>query len=248
VEILQLSALMSLLLCEYPATEFLSIVNSTTAPSLSASLAKNDSTVNPQLNFLAHEPTTSLHITQLTCHSGGLESSLHSLGADPTENTASNSHSIVVMGDCLAIARISLTCTPAVAKQRMFLLAIVAHKRYYILQYGEMTSNFGQGNETLELVKAETSWKPESLSNFQQRPHAMKLVCNKTPSRIFDFVCYEFNKLHESQTELQCTEVVLEKNEGSVTWPTYTSTALQEYSGCSMTIWSRNSVKPEYER
>jgi hypothetical protein len=37
-----------------------------------------------------------------------------------------NSFSIVVMGDCLATARISLTCLPAATKQRMFLLAIVA--------------------------------------------------------------------------------------------------------------------------
>jgi hypothetical protein len=42
---------------------------------------------------------------------------------------------IVVMGGCLAIARISLTCLPAATKQRMFLLAIVAKQRYYMLQY-----------------------------------------------------------------------------------------------------------------
>jgi hypothetical protein len=38
----------------------------------------------------------------------GLGSSLHSLGADPIENTASNSFSVVT-GGCLTIARISLT-------------------------------------------------------------------------------------------------------------------------------------------
>jgi hypothetical protein len=48
-----------------------------------------------------------------------LESSLYSLGADTTENTASNNPLIVVMGGCLAIARILLTCLPAVTKQRM---------------------------------------------------------------------------------------------------------------------------------
>jgi hypothetical protein len=42
-------------------------------------------------------------------HSADLGSSLYSLGADPTENTASNSSSFVV-GGCLAITRISLTC------------------------------------------------------------------------------------------------------------------------------------------
>jgi hypothetical protein len=53
------------------------------------------------------------------------ESSLYCLGADPTENTASNSFSIVMYG-CLAIAWISLTCLLAATKQRMFFLAIVA--------------------------------------------------------------------------------------------------------------------------
>jgi hypothetical protein len=41
-------------------------------------------------------------------HSADLGSSLYSLGADPTENTASNNFSIV-MGSCLAIARISFS-------------------------------------------------------------------------------------------------------------------------------------------
>jgi hypothetical protein len=40
-------------------------------------------------------------------NSADLGSSLHSLGADPTEITASNNFSIVVMVGCLAIARIS---------------------------------------------------------------------------------------------------------------------------------------------
>jgi hypothetical protein len=57
--------------------------------------------------------------------SAGLGSSLYSLGADLTENTASNSFYIIVMGGCLAIDRVLLTCFPAVTKQRMFLLAIV---------------------------------------------------------------------------------------------------------------------------
>jgi hypothetical protein len=58
--------------------------------------------------------------------SAGLGFSLYSLGADPTENTASDSFSIVVMGGCLAIARILLLSLPAVTKQHMFLLAIIA--------------------------------------------------------------------------------------------------------------------------
>jgi hypothetical protein len=37
----------------------------------------------------------------------GLGSSLYNLGADPKGNTASNSASVVVMGSCRAIARIS---------------------------------------------------------------------------------------------------------------------------------------------
>jgi hypothetical protein len=67
---------------------------------------------------------TSLHSTELP--SVGLGFSLHSLGADPTENTASKISSMFVMDGCLAIARISLTCLLAVTKQRMFLFAIVA--------------------------------------------------------------------------------------------------------------------------
>jgi hypothetical protein len=68
-------------------------------------------------------------------HSAGLGSSLYSLGADPTENTDLNSPSIVVMDGCPAIARISLTCSRAVIKQRLFLLAIAEQQRYYMLQY-----------------------------------------------------------------------------------------------------------------
>jgi hypothetical protein len=59
-------------------------------------------------------------------HSASLGSSLYSLGAEPTENTSTNSFSVVVMGSCLAIARISPTCLPAATKQRMLLLVIVA--------------------------------------------------------------------------------------------------------------------------
>jgi hypothetical protein len=50
-------------------------------------------------------------------HSACLASSLCSLGADPPENTTSNSFSIVVTGGCLAIARILLTCSPDATKQ-----------------------------------------------------------------------------------------------------------------------------------
>jgi hypothetical protein len=46
--------------------------------------------------------------------------------ADPTENTALNNPSIVVMGGYLAIAWILLMCLPAVRKQCMFLVTIVA--------------------------------------------------------------------------------------------------------------------------
>jgi hypothetical protein len=43
----------------------------------------------------------------------------YSLGADPTENITFNNSSFVVMGGYLAIARILLTCLPAVTKQRL---------------------------------------------------------------------------------------------------------------------------------
>jgi hypothetical protein len=88
----------------------------------SDSFAELLSTANPQLNSLTHQPTTSLHFTSLHCtalhftslhstelHSAGLRSSLYNLGADPRENNVSNSPSSVVMGSCLAIARISFT-------------------------------------------------------------------------------------------------------------------------------------------
>jgi hypothetical protein len=61
--------------------------------------------------------------------SAGLGSSLYSLGADSTENTTSNSPTIVAMG-ALPSDRLDIvsagTCLPTVTKQRMFLLAIVA--------------------------------------------------------------------------------------------------------------------------
>jgi precorrin-6B methylase 2 len=55
-----------------------------------------------------------------------------------TENTASNSPTIVVIGGYPAIARILLTCLPTVTKQRIFLFAIVAEQRYYTLQHISM--------------------------------------------------------------------------------------------------------------
>jgi hypothetical protein len=51
---------------------------------------------------------------------------LYNLRVNPTENTASISFSIVVMGGCLAIAHISLMCLLAATKQRMFLLTVIA--------------------------------------------------------------------------------------------------------------------------
>jgi hypothetical protein len=63
---------------------------------------------------------------QLNCTQPAWGSSPYSLGVDPTENTASITCSTVVMGGCLATAKILLTCLPAVTKQRMFLFAIVA--------------------------------------------------------------------------------------------------------------------------
>jgi hypothetical protein len=87
------------------------------------------STEMPSLNW-THSPINyfiSLHSTKLP--SAGLGSSIYRLAADPTENTASNSSSIAVIGGCLAIARISVPrerVYRAAAKQRIFLLPIVA--------------------------------------------------------------------------------------------------------------------------
>jgi hypothetical protein len=68
---------------------------------------------------LTHQPSTSRHFTQLNCWqmtAARLVSSLYNLGADSTENTASNNTAIVVMGGRVAIGRVSLTCLPAVTK------------------------------------------------------------------------------------------------------------------------------------
>jgi hypothetical protein len=60
---------------------------------------------------------------------------MYSLDADPTENTASNNPSTAVTCGCLEIARVLLTFLPAVTKQRMFLLAVVAYLWYHTLKY-----------------------------------------------------------------------------------------------------------------
>jgi hypothetical protein len=59
-----------------------------------------------QLNSLTNQL---LHVTSLNWTAARLVSSLYNLGADPTENTASNNPSIVVMGGCLAIDWISFS-------------------------------------------------------------------------------------------------------------------------------------------
>jgi hypothetical protein len=56
----------------------------------------------------------------------GLGSLVYSPGADLTESTVFDSSSIVAVGGYLVIARILLTCLPAVTKQCMFLLRIIA--------------------------------------------------------------------------------------------------------------------------
>jgi hypothetical protein len=67
------------------------------------------------------------HATELSQFASAcLGSSLYSLGADPTENAAFNHFYIVVTGDYLALPRILLMCLPAVTKQSMFLLSIIA--------------------------------------------------------------------------------------------------------------------------
>jgi hypothetical protein len=74
------------------------------------------------MSFLSGEyPATELSQTR----SAGLGSSLYSPKEDPKENTAFNISSIV-MGGCLAMARILLMCLQAVTKQHMFRLTIVA--------------------------------------------------------------------------------------------------------------------------
>jgi hypothetical protein len=50
--------------------------------------------------------------------SAGLGSSLYRSGADPTENTTPSSPSVIAMDGCVAIARISLTCLPAITKRQ----------------------------------------------------------------------------------------------------------------------------------
>jgi hypothetical protein len=79
-------------------------------------------------------------ILRILCYNGSLDTwtvvglttancyiaPLYGTEADPTENTAFNSSSIVVMGGCLTLAGILLTCLPAVIKQRKSLLVIIA--------------------------------------------------------------------------------------------------------------------------
>jgi hypothetical protein len=55
-----------------------------------------------------------------------LESSLYSFGANATENTAPNTSFIITVGGCLSIVKILLMCLPAVTKQRILFLTVVA--------------------------------------------------------------------------------------------------------------------------
>jgi hypothetical protein len=75
------------------------------------------STEHRTLNWQFWNLTADSQLSQF--NSAGLGSSLYSLEVDPTENTTSNSFSILVMGICPAIASILLTCSPSVAKQRL---------------------------------------------------------------------------------------------------------------------------------
>jgi hypothetical protein len=103
----------------------LSTVNSTIAPSLFShpcrTLVKslNSKCQLPIISELSSTAASQLIRYYLFSinNLAGLVSSLYSLGADPTENTVSNSSFIVVMGGYLAIARILLTSLPAVTKQ-----------------------------------------------------------------------------------------------------------------------------------
>jgi hypothetical protein len=107
MEILQLPAPTSLLSGEYPATELFQ-------PSQSQSHIATDG----QSVSLGVEPHLGLMTRYLLL--------FNSYGIVFLLGALSDSPSIVAIGGCLAIARISLTCLPAVTKQRMFLLAIVA--------------------------------------------------------------------------------------------------------------------------
>jgi hypothetical protein len=78
--------------------------------------------------------------------SAGLECSLYSFGADPTENTYSTSPSAFFVGGCLAIARISFSCLSDVTKQRIFLHPIVAQQRYHMLHYAFFLYRDGLGS------------------------------------------------------------------------------------------------------
>jgi hypothetical protein len=73
-------------------------------------------------------------------HTVSLGSSVYSLGVNPTENTASNSPTSVVMGSDLVTAQLLLTCLLAITKQRnvpsrSHCTAIVLHATVYLCTY-----------------------------------------------------------------------------------------------------------------
>jgi hypothetical protein len=119
---------------QHSTSELLSTVNSTATPPLLSLPCRTRLNCQPSINWVpGWRPFhTNLLVFssqaefQQNCHSAGLGSSLYSLRADPTENTASSNPYILVMDGCLTIAQMVLTCLPAATKQLMFLLGIVA--------------------------------------------------------------------------------------------------------------------------
>jgi hypothetical protein len=104
-----------------------SIATASNSGDSSASRAHVVTRYCPTTEISSSQPDFQLS-TELDRHlfSACLWSSSYSLGADRIENTGSRSSPNVVMDGCLVMARILLTCLPAVTKQRMILLAIVA--------------------------------------------------------------------------------------------------------------------------
>jgi hypothetical protein len=75
------------------------------------------------------------------------------------------------MGGCLAVARITLTCLPAITNQRMFLLVIIALQPYYMLH--------------CSLFKTIRHERPTGIPSFLFRGLNLQRLCLVSPSSLW---------------------------------------------------------------
>jgi hypothetical protein len=128
VEILNLPRVQVLPVRRISRNWTLSISNSTITPSLLSLPCRAQLNCHPSTNSLN---SSHCHLKRLSQFSSAkLVSSLYSSRADPTENTVPNSSSIVAIGGCRGIARISLTCLLVVTKQQPLSHCLFHRNRY----------------------------------------------------------------------------------------------------------------------